>query len=404
MIVVFDGRGATRYRGTGIGTYTHCLAEALEATRLPTDVLLVCLAREGGPVPLEAAAVRQAPVPGGGLVTWRLSSARRDDEASEIAAICRRVNADVLHMPQNGRGMPDVGCAVVTTVHDLIPYALPQTCSASYLHDCLAQMPAIVRRSDRLIAVSRHTATGLVETLGVPPDKIAVIHEAAEPIYTARRGDGGGNRGDRAAAPAPGGAMPASQGLPPQYILHTGGFSPRKNLTALVTAIYALVKSGRAQGKLPAVVLTGRAGRDNEAISALARRLGVADRVFMPGMLPVEAMPALYGNAVAVCLPSLHEGFSLPIVEAMACGAPLLLSDIPVHREIAGPAAAFFDPYDPEDLAKQLDWLVSRPDQRSVISSLGRARAQRYSWRRAGRETWLAYRWAVMEREPDASA
>lgn len=382
MQVVFDGRGAFRYRGTGIGTYTYRLVEELAATVEPPDGLLVCLPKAAPVLPVE----RQAK--GSRAAFWRLASDGGDAQKLELAELCSRVRADVLHMPQNGRSLPRVHCAVVTTVHDLIPFLLPQTCSPAYLQDCLEQLPWVVRRSDKLIAVSRHTARGLVELLGAPAEKIAVVHEAPEPFYLN--------------TPAQPEAAGTRFSPPPRYILHTGGFSPRKNLAALIRAIAMLQRADPAGAAGPEpppdLVLTGFSGRDSERLSRLARALGVGARVYLPGMVPAEDMPALYLRACLVCCPSLEEGFGLPLVEAMAVGVPLLVSDIPAYREVAGEAAVYFDPHRPEQLAERAADVLTDADLRSYLVQLGRERVLRYSWRKAAAETWLVYRWAAGDR------
>jgi len=382
--VVLDARGAVRYRGTGIGTYTYRLAEELAASTGPPDRLLICLPPGSPPLPAEERTT------GGQAVFWRLTGDNDQEQSLEIADLCARARADVLHMPQNGRSLPRVGCAVVTTVHDLIPFLLPQTCNPAYLQDCLEQLPWVCRRSEKIIAVSRHTAECLTEVMGVPPGRIAVVHEAPEPAYVA-------------AVPGPEAARVASaNGLRTGYVLHVGGFSPRKNLAALVQGL-ALLHRGRIGGawmgwQPPDAVLTGKPGRDSDRVSSLARALGVGARIHLPGLVPVEDMPGLYAGAAVVCCPSLEEGFSLPLVEAMAVGAPLAVSDIPVHREVAGGAAVYFDPHRPKQLAESIAGVLADPDLRRYLIACGRERVRRYSWRRAAIETWLVYRWAVVER------
>lgn len=384
MRVVIDGRGAVRYRGTGIGTYTYQTVANVICTARATDRVLICLPKGAPLLELEerlssgsARGFRSS------VLFVRLSADGRTDETAELAGLCRSERADLLHMPQNGRDLPDVSCAVVTTIHDLIPFVLPQTCSAGYLRDCVRDIPRAAARSDRLIAVSHATASDLREVLGVAADKIAVIHEAPEDQYL---------QGVAAEDTA---RVKAAHGLPDEYILHVGGFSSRKNLPALLEAV-AMLADGHGQAScLPGVVMTGTTGRDSEHIAALASALGVEGRLAFPGAIPVTDMPALYRGAMLVCSPSLCEGFGLPLVEAMGCEVPLVVSDIPAHREVAGTAALFFDPYDSKSLAGQLALALGDPGRRRELAVAGRARVRGYSWRRAAIETWLVYRWAA---------
>jgi glycosyltransferase involved in cell wall biosynthesis len=387
--VVFDGRGAVRYRGTGIGTYTYRLLEELADTVQAPDRLLVCLP-PGPRISLEETAGSQSAA-GGRTVFWRLAGETPEEQQEELGELCTCARADVLHMPQNGRGLPRVGCAVVTTIHDLIPYLLPQTCKASYLRDCLREMPWVVRRSEKLIAVSRHTAGVLRDVLGVEPERIAVVYEGPEPGYLAPVSSAEKQR------------VAGVHGLPASYLLHVGGFSQRKNLGALVTALALIQRSGRCRPAMPDLVLAGEPGRDTDYIRKVSRALGVHGRLVLAGMVPVEDMPGLYAGASLVCCPSLEEGFSLPLVEAMAAGIPLVVSDIAVHREVAGDAAVYFDPCRPSDLAEALTTVLADADLRRLLASRGRERVVQFSWRRAALETWLVYRWAVGQRASGGS-
>jgi glycosyltransferase involved in cell wall biosynthesis len=386
MVVVFDARGATRYRGTGIGTYTYQLTLALAATGAANDTLVVCIAPEAGSDLTEA--ISQAS-PSCTVKARRLASADRDDESEEIAAICAGEGGDVLHMPQNGRGMPTVACRVVSTIHDLIPLVLPQTCSPSYLSDCVRQMRWISMRSDRIIAVSRHTATQLHEVLAVPLTKIAVVHEAPEPAYAMPMRECEIHR------------VGSAHNLPDNFILATGGCSPRKNLGVLVEALHLVRQEARHHGwQPPDLVITGRGGDGDGAaeLMDLAARYGIESALHIAGVVPAGDLPATYAKALVLACPSLHEGFSLPVVEAMATGTPVVASDIGAHREIAGDAVAYVDfaaPCAVEGLGRALAQSIWDQPLRQVMIAAGHQRVRRYSWWRAARETWLVYRWAV---------
>ncbi|MDP2872405.1 MAG: glycosyltransferase family 1 protein [Bacillota bacterium] len=387
MRIVIDGRGAIRYRGTGIGTYTHQLAENVALTASACDTVVICLPQGAPPLPLEESlATGSAVEPRARVRCVRLSATERAAETAELADLCVRERADILHLPQNGRGLPDVPCAVVTTVHDLIPFTLPQTCSASYLRDSIRDMPWAMHRSDRIIAVSRSTAVDLREVLGIAAEKIAVVHEAPEEQYLAEISEDGVRK------------VTSKYGLTPGYILHVGGFNPRKNLALLLDAAARLLQDRSAAQALPQVVLSGAPGRDSSRLAQMISDCRLQGRVVMPGLVPVSDMPGLYGAAGLVCCPSLSEGFSLPLVEAMACGVPLVVSDIPAHREVAGDAALFFDPCDPAMMASKLALALSEPERRRALAASGRVRVRGYSWRRAAVETWLVYRWAVDQR------
>src|SRR5262249_640344 len=157
-------------------------------------------------------------------------------------------------------------------------------------------------------------------------------------------------------------------GLGPQerYLLYVGGISPHKNIETLVDAF------ARLPPPRPRLVLVGDLETETYASAVASVRQRIASRsvereVLLPGFVPDERLAALYTGAAAVVNPSLAEGFGLPAVEAAACGAPVVLSDLPAHRESLGDDASFFSPRDPEQLARELDRLLTDEDARQAL-------------------------------------
>ncbi|MGD8399050.1 MAG: glycosyltransferase family 1 protein, partial [Anaerolineae bacterium] len=166
---------------------------------------------------------------------------------------------------------------------------------------------------------------------------------------------------------------------------------PRKNLVRLVQAFARLLGQRETLAASQAdglqLVLAGKRGWLYDEIEAEVRRLALGDRVVFTGYVPEADLPALLSGALAFVYPSLHEGFGLPLVEAMACAVPVVCSQTSSLPEVAGDAALLVDPLDVEGLAAALARVVSDAGLRQALVARGRQRAMRFSWARCARET-----------------
>ena len=233
-----------------------------------------------------------------------------------------------------------------------------------------------VRQASRVLAISHATANDVRRCLDVPSRRIEVVPVPAE-LQVAPHGD------------APGASDPART-LPDNYLLHLGTLEPRKNLGWLIEAFAAWLERTGADWHL---VLAGPPGwgGEPERLAAAVRRLGLTERVWFPGWVPQERMRGLYGRARAVVLPSLLEGFGIPLLDAMAYGVPVLCHDIPSLRELAGARAGWFAVDDFDGLHRHLTQLDREPDWGAELGAAGRARAAEYSPRRVGSLLWEQY-------------
>ncbi|HHW14153.1 MAG TPA: glycosyltransferase family 4 protein [Firmicutes bacterium] len=381
MKIGIDARAAVRYRGTGLGTYTHRLLWAL--SEVDPYNQYTAFAPVIPPEAAEAAGSPVAPVPtelpqtpNFSVVSFPASPDRGEEDAALSQALAKGGFA-LHHVPHNGLGFPpDAPCPVVTTIHDLIPYVLPQTCTRRYLERFLARMPEICARSALILTVSRHTRRDLCRILGVAEAKIVVVPEAPEPCYR----------------PLPFSEANARAaevyGLTGPFLLYVGGFSPRKNLAALLSA-YAAVR--RDLPDHPPLVLAGNLDQMGLRVQERAKDLGLAGEVLFPGFVPLEDLPYLYRAARFFVYPSLYEGFGLPPLEAMACGTPVIASRESSLPEVVGDAGLLIDPYDPDSLADALLKLASNQEAREALRHKSLQRAKEFSWRRTAAETLLAY-------------
>jgi glycosyltransferase involved in cell wall biosynthesis len=255
---------------------------------------------------------------------------------------------------------------VVITIHDLFFIGYPGRRRPIYDRAMTVLARMYARGAAAKVADSEHSRRAIVERLGLPAERIAVI-----PV--------GLGREFVPSAPSP--VQRDRYGLGPRYALYVGNFLPHKNLPRLLRAWAALPATLRGTHRL---ILAGgdRAGRP--PLEALARALGVTAGVGFPGLVADEDLPAVYGGAAALVLPSLEEGFGLPALEAMACATPVVVGDGGALPEVVGDAGIVSAP-EPDALAAALQRALADP----ALGERGRARALQFPWRRTA-EGWLA--------------
>ena len=247
----------------------------------------------------------------------------------------------------------------VVGIHDAIVHELPELTlpeRRARLFWRLKERHAL-RHATRIFTVSQAARAALVERLSLDPARIAVVPEAPAPVFGPRLRD----EIDTALAPL--GLGPGE----PFVLCAAGGVSPHKNIPTLLTAYATLAAAPRLviAGALEGDAFLSASTEVRERIAVL----GLVDRVLLPGFVSDETLAALYAGATVVVNPSLAEGFGLTAVEAAACGAALLLSDLPAHRETLGEAARFFAPRETHELAAQLALLLSDEPARQTMAT-----------------------------------
>jgi glycosyltransferase involved in cell wall biosynthesis len=269
---------------------------------------------------------------------------------------------------------------LLVTVHDLSFLAVPRYAEpslAKYLSDVV---PGVARRADRVIAVSAFTAREVVERLGVAPERIAVVPNGVEGRFRPYPPD------EREAARAAVAEIVGSADRP--YLLAVGTLEPRKNYPTLLAAYARL----RAAGLPHALVIAGRQGWVYGPIYAAAREHHLAGDVRF-GSPPDALLPALYNAADAVVAPAWYEGFGLSVLEGLACGVPVVASDIPPHREVGGDAARYAAVGDVVALADAITAAMDEDDAtRAKRRATGLARAATMGWGDAARALLRVYR------------
>jgi glycosyltransferase involved in cell wall biosynthesis len=269
---------------------------------------------------------------------------------------------------------------LLVTVHDLSFLAVPRYAEPSLAQYLGQIVPGVVRRADRVIAVSAFTAREVVERLGIAPERIAVVPNGVEGRFRPYP------PGEREAARAAVSEIVGSPDRP--YLLAVGTLEPRKNYPTLLAAYARL----RAAGLPHTLVIAGRQGWRYGPIFEAARDLHLAGDVRF-GSPPDALLPALYNAADVVIAPAWYEGFGLSVLEGLACGVPVVASDIPPHREVAGDAAAYAAVGDATALAEAITAILDEDETvRTRRRAAGLARAATMGWGDAARALLSVYR------------
>ncbi len=263
----------------------------------------------------------------------------------------------------------------VITVHDLNFELYPQFLTAESRRYYNGQIRRAVAVADHILADSHATRDDLVRLLDVPPGKITVVWLAPNPIY-------------RRLPPEEYGLALNKLGLDAGYILFTGTLEPRKNLPGLLAAYRALRDS---QPAAPLLVLAGRRGWLYDEVFSRIEQLRLSTSVRFIENPPDQDLLALYNGAGVFVLPSFYEGFGLPVLEAMTCGAPVIAANRASLPEVAGQAARLIEPEDTAELTDALLQVLGDPALRARMIDGGYAQAARFSWAETARQTRAVY-------------
>lgn len=270
-------------------------------------------------------------------------------------------------------------CPRVLTVHDVTSLLLPNTLYLGNRVTWLRNFRAALHSADRIVADSRATARLLRDLMGTPWDRLTVIHAASSRrLHSVSKGE----------------ALAESTaffGLPDRFILTVGTLEPRKDHATLLAAL-------RLRRDFPLLAIVGAVGWRSRGILRMIRAAESEGRVRYLGRVSDAQLAVLYGAAMAMVYPSLYEGFGLPVVEAMACGCPVLCTWSSSLPEVGGDSARYFRPHDAADLAAQLNRMVFESGRLDEMSASGRVRAAQFSFERAGREMLSVLRSAVCAR------
>ncbi len=292
---------------------------------------------------------------------------------------------DVLHSTHHTLPVRPMRSRRVVTVHDVTFFRIPDRYPPLRRFYCQAITRLSARVADAIIAPSHAAREDVIRTLGAVPSKVHAVYEAAGPQYELMPRD-------EAAAVA------RKYGLDGPFVLSVGSLEPGKNRGRLIRALREL----RREGVTAPLAVVGQKAWKYEDDFALVEELGMGDTVRFLDYVPSTDLPALYNAATVFAFPSLYEGFGLPVMEAMACGLPVLTSNISATAEVAGDAAVLVDPRDMPAIRDGLRELLANAIVRDHFARLGLERAAQFSWRRAADETHAVYERALLGLPPGA--
>jgi len=344
---------------TGLGLYAINLIRALDTLRDGLRVYTSSPQALGG---LRARILPATPLarPERGLrghlmrLIWVQTALRVRARAAGIEALLNMVPEAILGSP-----IPQV-----TVVHDLLPLFFPAEYPRQQYY-FRSLVPRVLRSSRVLVADSESTRRDITQSYGIAPDKVRVIYPGYDPdTYSA-------NGSDRPLRSVEG-----------SYLLYVGNLLPHKNLLSLLDALAILRRRRRAR-----LIIRG----DGQPAYARAVRervetLGLGDLVSFQGYAAEGALRDLYAGAVCLVLPSLREGFGLPVLEAMACGTPVITSSSSSLPEVGGDAALRVDPHDAIDLADAMYRVLTDADLRDDLRERGLKWVRAFSWRRTAEQ------------------
>ncbi len=268
------------------------------------------------------------------------------------------------------------GAKTVLTVYDLAFMLFPDCYMKSSLEKLLREVPRCARQATLIIAISQSTKESLINLLGIAPQKIRVVHLAVASRFRVVE-DEALKEGIR-----------RKYALPPHFFLFVGLLNPRKNGERLIRAYHRLKGKTDLPHKL---VFVGAKGWLYEDDLALIEQLGLERDIIFTGYVADEDLPLVYNLAEALVYPSVYEGFGLPILEAMACGTPVITSDVSSSPEVAGGAALLVDPYNVDQLAEVMYKVASQDDLRAYLTRRSLRRAEDFSWEKTALETLAVY-------------
>ena len=286
------------------------------------------------------------------------------------------LDVDLFHSP--APALPPAECRpLVFTLYDVTCISHPECHTLDNRVLALTSTALAACRAARIIAVSHYTKAQAIEHLGLPDEQIEVIHLAPDPYF---------HRTERADLQH---AVAERLGIERPYVLAVGSLEPRKNLVGLIEGMRRLPAEQRDR---LALVVAGPPGWRNEEIHDRLRRAQSELSICQVGCVSREDLNVLYSFAEVFVYPSLSEGFGLPVVEAMACGAPVVTSNCSSLPEVAGRAALLVDPTDPDAIGEAIARVVSDEATRDDLRARSLARARDFSWTRTAAQTFDLYR------------
>jgi glycosyltransferase involved in cell wall biosynthesis len=292
-----------------------------------------------------------------------------------MAISAARVRPDVVFLPTAHHSLPGRSAPVITTVLDAMPNRLPLSLIGKQAVPLRAMTWLNVKLASKIVTISSWSKQDLVQIYGLSPETVEVTYIG----YDKRHYNVTAPESEATAA------LLSRFGIRRPFVLHVGMVQLRKNVDRLIQAwdrVMERKKSFDAQ-----LVLAGTMGLGHEQILKIREASPNRDQIILTGGLPTPDLAILNKNACLCVIPSLYEGFCLPLVEAMACGAPTVASNSSCIPEVSGGVLEYFDPYSVEEMAETIRLGLEDSCVRDRLRHAGLARAAEFSWERCARET-----------------
>ncbi len=368
MILGVDGRVITWHIGSGLATYTNNLIHGIRKLQHMKCIYLFY------PYSGKTEVFEMDNIPPSLLV-----GERRLDFWQNVYQTPWKTEypVDIFHNTVNGIGLPATkgGCRIIT-MHDLIPYIMPETVDRAHLNYTLKYTPYILESVSHIITVSDYSKADIQRYFGIDDSIITVTHLAADPIYQPM---------DRARARS---VIFNKYGIDTRYILYLGGFSLRKNIARLIKAFGKVRQESKEPVKL---LILGEHSRSFGGLWKLTEELNLCDDVRFMNFVPTSDLPFFYNGAEVFVYPSLYEGFGLPPLEAMQCGTPVVTSNVSSIPEIVGNGCKLIDPYSIDQISEAIYTLLHDMALWQKFSTLGLQKAKEYSWDKTAEKTLSVY-------------
>lgn len=366
MKIAIDGRGINWYRGTGIGTYTENLVRELIGMDKENEYFLFWSGEYDESFQKENCHL---------IMASRKHT--RFFEQQYIPHFLKDEAIDIYHVPQNGIGLKSLtNSKNVVTIHDLIPYISPETVGRGYLLRFLREMPSIIQDSNCILTVSEWSKKDILKYFPIDANKIFVTPLAANSKYKPL---------DKEYCQK---LLKEKYNIDKDFILYVGGFSPRKNVKLLVDAF---ISSFENLDKEYYLVLPGSVKDEGQKLMDYVNMSPVKDKVKFLGFCEEDMLPILYNGCSLFVYPSTYEGFGLPPLEAMCCGAPVITSNLTSIPEVVGDGGLIINP-NLYELCNSLERVLNTPFLREELISSSLRQAKNFSWKFTAEKTLEAYK------------
>ncbi|MFC1787831.1 glycosyltransferase family 4 protein [Patescibacteria group bacterium] len=359
-LYAFDASSANKTEKTGVEWYAYQIIEQLKKHPLESNERVILYS----PSKLEADLSELPKQWQSQILKWPLS---RGWMQGRVSWEMLRRAPEVLFVPSQGLPRIRGKAKTINTIHDLGPLRLPQMYQSGFARQVASVTKRSVKKADKLFAVSEFTKQELVDYYKIPADKIVVTPNAADQsVY---------KKLDQTICSK----VLDQHRLGQNFFLSVGRITAHKNIGTLIRA-FEIFKSERGAGDPFELVIVGNPGFGASQVKELYEYSPHKDSIRMLGYLEASEIAALMNCAQAFLSPSYYEGFGVPNLEAMACGCPVIASDIPVFKEVCGQAATFAAPSEPEAWALAMKRLVADPAAREQMKLSGFENVKRYSW------------------------